>query len=164
MKVSKRFRWEAAHRLPWHEGPCRFVHGHSYRMMVELEGEPTADTPGGGAMLIDFKHVKRLLMPLVDAMDHATLIRESDTDLRDAMAALDSKVYLLPYDSTAENLARHVAEHLRTEGRDVLRRHGVHTIRVQLWETETCYAEVERTVPEKGSEDADADEVLAAMR
>jgi 6-pyruvoyltetrahydropterin/6-carboxytetrahydropterin synthase len=80
------------------------------------------------------------------------------------MEALDSKVYLLPYDSTAENLARHVAEHLRTEGGAVLRRHGVHTIRVQLWETETCYAEAECTVPEKGSEDADADEVLAAMR
>lgn len=140
------------------------MHGHSYRMMVELEGEPTDDTPGGAAMLIDFKHVKRLLTPLVDAMDHATLIRESDTDLRDALEALDSKIYLLPYDSTAENLARHVADHLRTEGRSVLRRHGVHTVRVQLWETETCYAEAERTVPETGTDTADADEVLAAMR
>jgi len=147
MTVAKRFRWEAAHRLPWHEGDCRFVHGHSYRMMVELEGEPTADTPGGASMLIDFKHVKRLVAPLVDAMDHATIVNASDTDLREAMDALGSKTYVLDGDSTAENLSRHVAETIRREGHDVLRRHGVTDVRVQLWETETCYAEACVSIP-----------------
>ncbi|PEN14277.1 6-carboxytetrahydropterin synthase QueD [Longibacter salinarum] len=164
MKVSKRFRWEAAHRLPWHEGSCRFMHGHSYRMMVELEGEPTENTPGGSAMLIDFKHVKRIVKPLVDAMDHATIVNASDTELREAIEALESKVYVMPYDSTAENIARHVAESVRDDGASVLRTHGVHTIRVQVWETETCYAEVEREVPEGRSDPASAEEVLAAMR
>lgn len=164
MKVSKRFRWEAAHRLPWHEGACRFVHGHSYRMMVELEGEPTEDTPGGSAMLIDFKHVKRMVMPLVDAMDHAMLINKTDTDLKEAVEKLESKIYIMPYDSTAENLALHVAEEIEEEGAAVLRQHGVHTIRVQVWETETCYAEAERHVPDVHSDATDADEVMAAMR
>lgn len=146
MKVAKRFRWEAAHRLPWHEGACRYVHGHSYRMSVELEGEPTEDTPGGPSMLIDFKHVKRLVQPLVDAMDHATIVAEDDAELQAAMDRLGSKTYELSVDSTAENLATHVARHLGTEGRDVLTRHGVTTIRVTVWETETCYAEVETSV------------------
>ena len=146
MKVAKRFRWEAAHRLPWHEGDCKYVHGHSYRMMVELEGEPTEDTPGGASMLIDFKHVKRLVKPLVDAMDHATLIAEDDPELRTAMEQLGSKTYELPFDSTAENLATHVARRLGTDGHDVLTKHGVATIRVKVWETETCYAEHEAPV------------------
>lgn len=146
MKVAKRFRWEAAHRLPWHASDCKHVHGHSYRMMVEVEGTPTDDTPGGASMLIDFKHVKRLVQPMVEAMDHATLVCESDAALRDAMDALGSKTYVLPVDSTAENLAVHVAETIQRDGADVLRRHGVDTIRVQLWETETCYAEAERTL------------------
>lgn len=155
MKVAKRFRWEAAHRLPWHEADCKHVHGHSYRMMVELEGTPTDATPGGAAMLIDFKHVKRLVKPLVDAMDHATIVHEADTALREAMAALHSKTYVLPFDSTAENLATHVADTMRREGGDVLQRHGVSHIRVTLWETETCYAEVERHVA--GETDAAGD-------
>jgi 6-pyruvoyltetrahydropterin/6-carboxytetrahydropterin synthase len=132
--------------------------------MVEVEGEPTEDTPGGSAMLIDFKHVKRMVKPLVDAMDHATIVNETDTELREAMEALDSKIYILPYDSTAENVAVHVAEAMRDEGGETLRKHGVTSIRVQVWETETCYAEVERTVQVPSSSKADAEEVLSAIR
>jgi 6-pyruvoyltetrahydropterin/6-carboxytetrahydropterin synthase len=150
MKVAKRFRWEAAHRLPWHEAECKHVHGHSYRMMVEVEGEPTEDTAGGPSMLIDFKHVKRLVKPMVEAMDHATIVAASDTALKEAMDALGTKTYEMEVDTTAENLAAHVAERIRDEGRAVLQKHGVETIRVQVWETETCYAEAERQVTASG--------------
>ncbi|MFI5263969.1 MAG: 6-carboxytetrahydropterin synthase, partial [Candidatus Kapaibacterium sp.] len=27
-RISKSFRWEMAHRLPFHEGGCRHIHGH----------------------------------------------------------------------------------------------------------------------------------------
>lgn len=161
MKVAKRFRWEAAHRLPWHEADCKYVHGHSYRMMVELEGEPAADTPGGASMLIDFKHVKRLVKPMVEAMDHATLVAASDPDLKEAMDALGTKTYEMPGDTTAENLAAHVADRIRREGRDVLRKHGVETIRVQVWETETCYAEIERSVTDNADATASSETVEA---
>ena len=161
MKVAKRFRWEAAHRLPWHEAECKHVHGHSYRMMVEVAGTPTEDTAGGASMLIDFKHVKRLVEPLVEAMDHATLLAASDTDLKEAMTALGTKTYEMPSDTTAENLAAHVADYIWQEGRDVLCRHGVETICVQVWETETCYAEAERRVSE--DEESAAKEISAEL-
>jgi len=148
MKIAKRFRWEAAHRLPWHAGDCCHLHGHSYRMMVEVEG-----TPDDRGMLLDFKHLKRVLKPLVDRMDHATLVAENDTELRAALDALDTKQVVLPFDSTAENLAAFVADHLVTEARDVLQDHNVTDVRVQVWETETCYAEtaVPVAVPEAAS-------------
>lgn len=139
MTVAKRFRWEAAHRLPWHEGDCKHLHGHSYRMMVELTGEPDAR-----GMLIDFKHVKRLLRPLVNRFDHATLVAASDDALRDAVDALDSKHVVLPFDTTCENLCTYVARYLDDEGGETLRAHGVTSVRVQIWETETCYAQTER--------------------
>lgn len=130
--------------------------------MVELEGEPAEDTPGGSSMLIDFKHVKSLVEPLVDQMDHATLVADYDTELREAMAALGSKTYGMEVDSTAENLALHFADHLGTEGYEVLRKHGVDTIRVKLWETETCYAEVEKSVSEYVSAEKTKDKALSA--
>jgi 6-pyruvoyltetrahydropterin/6-carboxytetrahydropterin synthase len=37
MILNKRFRFEAAHRLPHHQGMCRFLHGHSYGLRVSLE-------------------------------------------------------------------------------------------------------------------------------
>lgn len=139
MKVAKRFRWEAAHRLPWHEGACRHLHGHSYRLMVELTG-----TPDARGMLIDFKHLKRLVTPLVDRFDHATLVAEDDAPLRAALEQLDSKHVVLPFDATAENLCTYVVDHLGRTGYAVLADHGVTHVRARLWETETCYADLER--------------------
>ena len=39
MKIAKEFRWEMGHRLPEHFGLCKNIHGHSYKMIVEFEGE-----------------------------------------------------------------------------------------------------------------------------
>ena len=152
MKVAKRFRWEGAHRLPWHQGSCANLHGHSYRMVVELEGKP--DERG---MLIDFKEIKRVLGPLVDAFDHATLVAESDEELLDVIRAMEWKHHVLPFDSTSENLASYVIDYLGRNGYESLVRHDVSTIRVRLEETETCYAEMSRPVSayassEKGDE------------
>ena len=138
MKAAKHFRWEGAHRLPWHEGACRNLHGHSYRMTVEVEGEPDAR-----GMLVDFKDLKRALQPLVDAWDHATLVADGDDALLDALRSLGSKYAVLPYDSTSENLCRYVADHLGTEALDASMLHRLTMIRVRIQETETSYAEVE---------------------
>jgi 6-pyruvoyltetrahydropterin/6-carboxytetrahydropterin synthase len=142
MTIAKRFRWEGAHRLPWHEGGCQHLHGHSYRMTVELDG-----TPDERGLLIDFKDLKALLRPLIDAWDHATLVAEDDGALREALERLDSKHVVLPFDTTSENLCTYVANYLARTGADVLREHGVTAIRVRILETETCYAEAERHLP-----------------
>jgi 6-pyruvoyltetrahydropterin/6-carboxytetrahydropterin synthase len=155
MKVAKRFKWEAAHRLPWHEGQCKFVHGHSYRMMVELEG-----TPDDRGMLIDFKEIKRTLKPLIERWDHATLIAENDAYLKHAIIAaaeehgVASKYDVLPYDTTAENLSTYVADYLGTEAYQTLQDHNVEAIRVTVYETETCYAEIERPVSRYANQSA----------
>lgn len=141
MKVAKRFRWEAAHRLPWHEGPCDNLHGHSYRMTVELEG-----TPDARGMLVDFQDLKRVLKPLVDAWDHAVLVAETDDELRGVVEQTDWKHVLLPADTTAENLAAYVADYLCDEAAELFAARGVTAVRVRLAETETCYAEAERRV------------------
>jgi len=110
-------------------------------MFVEVEGEP--DERG---MLIDFKAIKQIVKPLVDAWDHATLVADDDAALRDALDALGSKQYVLPYDSTSENLCRYVLDHMIKEGVDVLKAHRVNRLRVRVQETETCYAEDERVL------------------
>jgi 6-pyruvoyltetrahydropterin/6-carboxytetrahydropterin synthase len=139
MKIARQFRWEAAHRLPWHEGVCKNLHGHSYRMFVELEGR--ADERG---MVMDFKHLKALLAPLVDAWDHATLVAVSDAELLAVLRGAGWKHAVLPCDTTAENLSTYVADYLCERAGEGLRAHRIHTVRVRIAETETCYAEAER--------------------
>jgi len=137
MRVFKTFRWEAAHRIPWHEGACRHLHGHSYVLTVGLEGPPDAR-----GMVMDFQHLKALLKGLVDRMDHAVLVSEGDAPLLDAMTALGNRVCVLPYDTTSENLCRFVADALGEGAYPALVAHGVTCLLVRLQETETCWAEL----------------------
>jgi 6-pyruvoyltetrahydropterin/6-carboxytetrahydropterin synthase len=67
-RIAKDFRWEMAHRLPFHEAGCKNVHGHSYRMLVELAGEPMSN-----GMVLDYFVLKQYIDPLVAEIDHAFL-------------------------------------------------------------------------------------------
>lgn len=115
-------------------------------MTVELDG-----TPDARGMLMDFQDLKRILGPLVNAWDHATLVAETDTALLDALRTLDSKHYVLPFDSTSENVALYAASYLVREGAALLHAAGVEAVTVCVAETETCYAthteRVEAPVP-----------------
>jgi len=153
VSVAKRFRWEAAHRLSWHSGCCSHVHGHSYRMMVRLEGVPQTTTEGGESMLIDFKNVKSIVSPLIEKMDHATIVARDDKQLRAALEMIGSRAYVIEEDPTAENIAQHAAAYILDNGSETLQKNGVENVEITLWETETCYARVTAEVqgePETG--------------
>jgi 6-pyruvoyltetrahydropterin/6-carboxytetrahydropterin synthase len=141
MKVAKRFRWEGAHRLPWHTGGCQNLHGHSYHMWVELKA---GTVPGG--MVMDFKSIKKVLQPLLDAWDHATLVSVDDVQLLKAIDLLQTKHYILPYDTTSENICLYITEYLAVHALSILEANGIEAVEVRLQETETCFAAYEVTV------------------
>jgi 6-pyruvoyltetrahydropterin/6-carboxytetrahydropterin synthase len=141
MRVAKEFRFEAAHRIPWHEGDCRHLHGHSYHVTVALDGEP--DERG---MVIDFRHIKALLKDLIGSLDHSTMASADDHELIAAVEGLGSKLCILPYHSTAENICRFIGERLVEQAAGVLFEHGIAAVHVQVRETATCYAETTVTV------------------
>lgn len=138
IRVAKEFRFEAAHRLPWHEGLCSNVHGHSYHVVVELTGE--RDERG---MVVDFKHLKQMVAPLIDRWDHAVLAAESDKELIDSVRALGSRLEILPYDTTAENMADYIAQTIVREHRSFLSDRGISRVRVSVRETATSEATIE---------------------
>lgn len=141
VSVSKSFRFEAAHRLPWYDGPCKHIHGHSYELTVELLGEP--DKHG---MVVDFKAIKRLVSPLIDQWDHALLVAVEDEELLGVAERLETRHAILPFDSTAENLATYTAEFILTEGRAFLQEHRISSLTIAVRETTTCEARITRSV------------------
>jgi 6-pyruvoyltetrahydropterin/6-carboxytetrahydropterin synthase len=68
VRLSKSFRFEAAHDLPtFPDGhKCRRLHGHSFRFDVIVEGE-VAEEKG---YLIDYGDIKRVANPIVQRLDH----------------------------------------------------------------------------------------------
>lgn len=69
--LAKEFRFEAAHKLPHHDGKCARLHGHSWRGVVYVAGNTLIEQGAQQGMVIDYSDIKKYLKPLVDNyLDH----------------------------------------------------------------------------------------------
>lgn len=141
MIVAKTFKWEAAHRLPWHSGKCRHLHGHSYKMTIEFEGEQ--DSHG---FVIDFNEIKRIVGPYIEKIDHSTIISEKDTELKEVFDNKSWRYFLLPFDSTAENLCHYFINEIINGSMQELRNNNISAIGVKVFETGTSFAYLRKTL------------------
>ena len=67
--VTRIFRFEAAHQLPWHTGACRELHGHGYRIEVTVGGPLNDD-----GIVIDFADIGAVVeRELLARYDHRYL-------------------------------------------------------------------------------------------
>lgn len=132
VKIARRFQFEASHALPYHDGKCRGLHGHSYVLELIFEGVPRALDPAEpqSGFVVDFGRLRELVQgELIDRyLDHAHL---------------NDSVPGLAY-SSAEHLVlwivRWCIAHL--EGR--VEWSGVAVVRARLWESASSWAEVTR--------------------
>jgi len=139
MIVAKTFKWEAAHRLPWHSGKCRHLHGHSYKMTVEFEGQQDEN-----GFVIDFNEIKKIVEPYIDQIDHSTIIAEKDTELKQVFDEKAWRYFILPFDTTAENLCLYFLNIIAKENYDILIANKITTIGVKVFETGTSCAYMKR--------------------
>ena len=133
--ISKQFRWEMGHRLPFHEGLCKNIHGHSYEAHVILSGEPDAN-----GMVMDYYDMKLLIQDKLDELDHSFLCNSSDTVVRKFLERNNMKMVLVEFPTTAENIARMLATHVVS---NLPAGHRVDAVRLRVFETEKTFAEVE---------------------
>ena len=105
--VTKTVKFDAAHVLTNHQGLCKNLHGHTYR--VDVSVAQTADD--GRDMVIDFKDLKRIATETIcDRFDHAFIYNTESSGEREIAAVVEKngmRTVALPFRSTAENLARH---------------------------------------------------------
>ncbi|MDO5824520.1 6-pyruvoyl tetrahydropterin synthase family protein [Methanobrevibacter sp.] len=132
--IQSNLRFSSAHVIPGHES-CGFIHGHSYFVDVEIEGERAGDFE----FVVDFKDVKGYTKAVCNELDHRLLIpvynnlidfkdfdKENDSisDLKEnnsihfkidgkgySIPCVDCVLLPLPYTS-AEELSKYFAENL----------------------------------------------------
>lgn len=140
MTIMRRIKFCAGHRLYRHESKCAFFHGHNYTADFYVSGSET-DAVG---RLIDFGELKRAFKGwLDDNWDHAFLLFEDDHNAINAIKQVTpTKYYLLPYNPTAENMARYLLEEVSPK---LLAPLGVSAAKVVIWETEQSFAEASVT-------------------
>ncbi len=76
------FTFEAAHRLRWHPGKCRNLHGHSYRLDVTVSGPLN---PNG--VVVDFDDLRAIVdRVVIDPWDHSDLNQVIDNPTAELLA------------------------------------------------------------------------------
>lgn len=139
IRVTKEFSFEMAHVLNNYDGPCRNVHGHSYRLFVTVSGSPVIDTsdPKLG-MVIDFGDLKKIVnQEIVNVFDHSVVVSKYEPEEKiNSFRNLFGNTVVVDYQPTCENMVADFA--IRIEKRLP---QGVVLHSLKLYETATSYAE-----------------------
>ena len=139
VRVTKEFDFEIAHALWNYDGPCKNLHGHSYKLFVTVIGTPIddEDNPKHG-MVIDFGDLKNIVKEeIVDPLDHAVILNQRAMKaIPKEMEQMFERRLVLDYQPTCENLiidfARRIAKRLPE---------SLALFSLKLHETESSYAE-----------------------
>lgn len=141
MIVVKQIEWDMGHRVMNHNSKCKNIHGHRYKLEIALEGN-LVDEQGASSegMVIDFGDVKKIAMEHVhDVLDHGFMVWEKDILLKNFFEKnKDFKSIVVPFTSTAENLAKWIFDKLNDKFKDIYKT-GLRLKWIKLWETPTGY-------------------------
>jgi 6-pyruvoyltetrahydropterin/6-carboxytetrahydropterin synthase len=81
--ITYEFEFHAAHQLFWHPGPCKSMHGHSYRCELTFGGD--LDDNG---IIVDFDEVATFVATsLMPRFDHTYLNDVLDNPTAERIAA-----------------------------------------------------------------------------
>jgi 6-pyruvoyltetrahydropterin/6-carboxytetrahydropterin synthase len=134
MKIAKEFHWEMGHRLPEHFGKCKNIHGHSYRMIVELEGSLNEN-----GMIMDYYDLKKIVNPVVEKLDHAFMVFEKDEEIVRFLESVKSKKIIVRFQSTVENICKYILTEIKKQNLPS----NVNKLKVRIFESVDDYAEEE---------------------
>lgn len=115
-KVFKDAEFSAAHSLRGYKGRCENLHGHNWRVRLQLVAEEL-DSLG---MLIDFEEAKNALTTIISKLDHRNLNEVEPFD---------------KINPTSENIAKYIFQEAST----ILTTDRVEIDKVMVWEkTGSC--------------------------
>ena len=139
IRITKEFKFEMAHALYGHDGPCRHLHGHSYELFVTIKGIPIQDANSSkNGMVMDFGDLKKIVRAkIIDRFDHA-LVLNTQTPMPaglDTFSLFDNMI-LVDFQPSSENLLVYFAELIKPELPA-----NVQLYSMKLRETVTSYAE-----------------------
>lgn len=116
MEISRIFTFSAAHHLTKYRGLCERPHGHTYRLIVTVEGEIKKN-----GLVIDFSELKKIVeKKVLSKLDHRDL----------------NKIFGNP---SAENIAVWIWGKLKNS----FKKHRVELDEIKLWEGDNTYVSYE---------------------
>ncbi len=142
MKIVKIIQWDMGHRVLNHRSVCKGLHGHRYKAEIIVEGDIVEESGASEeGMVIDFADIKNIANSFIqEKLDHAFMVWEQDKELLDFFENSEGhKPVIVPFTSTAENVAAYIFNELDGKFKDKYST-GLKLHSVKLWETPTSCA------------------------
>lgn len=113
--------FDSAHFLSGYDGKCKNIHGHRWRVVLEVKSKELEAEGQTRGMVVDFSKLKADLKSITDSLDH-TFIYEKNSLKSTTLAALkdeDFKLTEVDFRPTAENFSKYFFDIFTDMGYDV---------------------------------------------
>lgn len=111
IQIEKKYHFYAGHRNKLAGEKCSRLHGHTYDVVCTFQFEEMKD---GITML--FSDIDNLAEPIIKEYDHYFLLKEGD-ELIDPLTVMGEEFKVLPFDTSAENLAMWLFKRIKNEAK-----------------------------------------------
>lgn len=141
LRLTKKFSFEMAHTLHNYSGPCKNIHGHSYRLYVTITGEQITDIKNNSyGMVIDFNDIKKIVNDqIIKHFDHSLVVSSQMPDeQKRALQNMFERCIIVDYQPTCENMLIDFANRIKKQLPEQVR-----LCRLKLYETDSSFAEWE---------------------
>ena len=140
IRITKKFRFEAAHALYGYDGKCKNIHGHNYNLFVTVIGihiKNISNVKCG--MVMDFGDLKEIVNnEIIEKFDHSVIFNKNTPHKKLANDLVNDghKVVMADYQPTIEEMVMDFANKISSKLPDDIKLHSL-----KLEETETSYSE-----------------------
>lgn len=138
MLITKEIEIDMGHRVTNHKSKCASLHGHRYKIEVGVDDKIiTTEGSSDEGMVMDFGDLKQVMMEVLDKeYDHGMVLWMNDPIVQSILADSKTKLTVVAFIPTAENLAKHWFDLLKSplEERNIKIKH------IKVWETPTSTA------------------------
>ncbi len=119
LKTAESF--DAAHFLKDYDGKCANIHGHRWKVEVEIQCESLKENGSEKGMCVDFSVLKEELKNLLEGFDHTFIIERGSLKAKtlEALAEENFKIVNVDFRPTAENFAKFFFDKMVNAGFDV---------------------------------------------
>lgn len=109
--------FDSAHFLAGYDGKCKNIHGHRWKVVLEVCGEALDD----GGMVMDFTDLKQELKKITKEFDHSFIIEKNSLRYITYKALLEDgfKIIEVDFRPTAENFSKYFYDEFRSKGYNV---------------------------------------------
>lgn len=117
--LGSEHNFDAAHWLAGHNGKCKNLHGHNWKVHIELKKNELIKTGTSRDMVLDFYDLKQDFRRLVDYFDHSVIVEE-DTISNNLLNAFKEegfeRIRIVPFRPTCENFAPYFYNEMKSLG------------------------------------------------